>query len=198
VNRLYADWDDHALLGRAADNLLLDRSLDARRKDFASLREAHGACRPEGPGAVIEAENALRGRWTLACDRGRIRFVLTLAPTSSPSIQWLEATSVLPLGTRLAAAGSALAARIGRPSASVADLVGPGLDPNALVRALAAAGAWGSCRMEEVLSGGGDGPAIVRFACDKGPLDVSIALDPASGRLSQATLVPAAEEACVP
>jgi len=29
-------------------------------------------------------------------------------------------------------------------------------------------------------------------------MDVSIALDPASGRLSQATLAPAADEACVP
>ena len=198
VNRLYAAWDDQALLSQAADNLLLDRSLDARRKEFASLREAHGACRPEGPGAVIEAENALRGRWTLACDRGRIRFVLTLAPTSSPSIQWLETTSALPLGPRLAAAGSALAARIGRPSTSAADLVGPGLDADALARALAAAAAWGSCRMGDVLSGGGEGPATVRLACDQGRLDVSIALDPASGRLSQATLAPAAGEACVP
>ena len=131
-------------------------------------------------------------------DRGRIRFVLTLAPTSSPSVQWLETTSALPLGPRLAAAGSALAARIGRPSTSAADLVGPGLDADALARALAAAAAWGSCRMGDVLSGGGDGPATVRFACDKGPLDVSIALDPASGRLSQGTLAPAADEACVP
>jgi CubicO group peptidase (beta-lactamase class C family) len=198
VNRLYADGDDQGLLSRAADNLLLDRSLDARRKDFARLRESHGACRPEGPRAVIEAENALRGRWTLVCEHGTIRFLLTLAPTSSPSIQSLETTSALPLGPRLAAAGSELAARIGRPSASAADLVGAGLDADALTRALGAAAAWGACRMGDVLSGGGEGPATVRFACEKGPLDVSIALDPASGRLSQATLAPAAEEACVP
>ena len=74
----------------------------------------------------------------------------------------------------------------------------PGTDPDALARALAAAAVWGSCRIGEVLKGGGDTSATVRFACDKGPLDVSITLDPASGRLSQATLAPAADEACVP
>jgi len=198
VNRLFAAWDDEVLVAQAADNLLLDRSLDARRKDFASLREAHGACRPEAPGAALEAENALRGTWTLACDRGHVRFFLTLAPTSRPIIQWLEATSALPLDPRLAALASTLAARIGQPSASAADLVAPGTDPDALARALAAATVWGSCRIGEVLKGGGDTSATVRFACDKGPLDVSITLDPASGRLSQATLAPAADEACVP
>jgi CubicO group peptidase (beta-lactamase class C family) len=198
VNRLFAAWDDEALMAQAADNLLLDRPPDARRKDFASLREAHGACRPEAPGAALEAENALRGTWTLACDRGHVRFSLTLAPTSRPIIQWLEATSTLPLDPRLAALASTLAARIGEPSASAADLVAPGADPDALARALAAAAAWGSCRIGDVREGGGDASATVRFACDKGPLDVSITLDPASGRLSQATLAPSADEACVP
>jgi len=74
--------------------------------------------------------------------------------------------------------------------------VAPGAD--AVARSLAAAAAWGSCRVGEVRKGGGDASATVCFECDKGPLDVSIALDTASGRLSQATLAPAPEETCVP
>jgi CubicO group peptidase (beta-lactamase class C family) len=198
VNRLLDAWDDGALEGRAADSLFLDRPLDARRTDFASLREAHGACRPEGPDAVMRADNALRGIWTLPCDRGHVRFSLTLAPTPRPTIQWLEATSVLPLGPRLAGLAATLAARVGQPAAAAADLVAPGADAEAVSRSLAAAAAWGSCRVGEVRKGGGDASATVRFECDKGPLDVSIALDAAAGRLSQAKLAPAPEEPCVP
>ena len=76
--------------------------------------------------------------------------------------------------------------------------MGQGAAADIVARSLAAAAAWGSCRVAEVRKGGGDASATVRFACDKGPLDVSIALDPVSGRLSQATLAPAAGEACVP
>jgi CubicO group peptidase (beta-lactamase class C family) len=198
VNRLYAAWDDRELADRAADNLLLDRPLDARRKEFADLRGVHGACRAEGPGASIEAENALRGRWTLACEKGRVRFDVTLAPTTEPAIQWLEATSILPLGPRLADLASALAARIGQPSPSAADLLAPGADAPAVARALAAAGAWGPCRVSDVRRGGGDTSATVRFACENGPLDASLGLDPATGKLSRATLSPAPDEACVP
>jgi hypothetical protein len=198
VNRLYASWDDAALAARAADNLFLDRSLEARRKDFAALREAHGSCRAEGPGASIEAENDLRGQWTLACDRGRVRFAVTLAPTTQPALQWLEATSLLALGPRLGELATALASRIGQPAASAADLLAPGADAGKVARSLAAAAAWGSCRVEEVRRGGGDTSATVRFACDKGRLDAALVLDPAAGALSGATLSPAPDEACVP
>ena len=91
-----------------------------------------------------------------------------------------------------------LAARIGQPSASAADLVAPGADADALTRSLAAAAAWGSCRVGEVRRGGGDTSATIRFGCDRGLLDASIVLDPASGALSRATLTPAPDEACVP
>ncbi len=41
----------------------------------------------------LEAENALRGAWTLACERGEIALKVTLAPTRPPKVQLLEAKS---------------------------------------------------------------------------------------------------------
>lgn len=91
VTRLVNRWDDEVLEGLAADNLLLDESLERRRAAFAGLRATHGACRPEGP---FDVENALRGSWTLACERGRIRLAITLAPTVPPRVQHLSAVAL--------------------------------------------------------------------------------------------------------
>ncbi|MEO8055381.1 MAG: serine hydrolase domain-containing protein [Acidobacteriota bacterium] len=87
VNGLYARWDDAAFDGLAADNLVLDRPKEKRRGEFADLRAKHGACVPR----ALEAENAMRGAWTLACERGEIVLNVTLAPTQPPKIQLLEA-----------------------------------------------------------------------------------------------------------
>jgi CubicO group peptidase (beta-lactamase class C family) len=197
VDQLYAKWSDDALKRIAADNLFLDRALDLRRKDFAELREKHGDCRP-GQGSAIEAKNALRGEWKLFCDRGQVRIGITLAPTTKPTIQDLETASVLPLGPKLAPLAAALASRIGTPSPNVADLLAPGVDAAPVSHTLVAASAWGSCRVGEVWHGGGDTEARVRFDCDHGPLDVSLALDAASGKLNAPTISPAAGEVCVP
>lgn len=199
VNRLYAAWDDKALTSVAADNLFLDRTLDVRRKEFVELREQHGACRADGSADTIDAKNALRGQWTLACERGEVRMSVTLAPTAQPTIQYLEATSILPLGPKLGTLAMALASRIAPQAApNVSDLLAPGVDAGAVLRAIAAAGAWGYCRVGDVLHGGGDAETTVRFECDNGPLDVSLSLDADSGKLKTATVTPAADQICVP
>lgn len=89
VNGLYAGWDDAAFDALAADNLVLDTPKEKRRSEFADLRAKHGACVPR----ALEAENALRGAWTLACERGEIALNVTLAPTRPPKVQLLEAKS---------------------------------------------------------------------------------------------------------
>jgi CubicO group peptidase (beta-lactamase class C family) len=89
VDRLYDAWDDAAFDALAADNLGLDEPRDARRAAFAALKEKHGACAP----APIQAENALRGTWTRACDRGEVTLRVTLAPTRPPKVQLLSARS---------------------------------------------------------------------------------------------------------
>jgi CubicO group peptidase (beta-lactamase class C family) len=89
VSALVTRWDD-ALADRiAAQNLYLDRSKDRRRRDIEQLRSEVGACTPD---AAFDVENALRGRWTMTCERGRLEVSITLAPTMPPTVQYLSVT----------------------------------------------------------------------------------------------------------
>jgi CubicO group peptidase (beta-lactamase class C family) len=87
VSRLVASWDDQLADSVAAMNLYLDQSKDRRQRAIAALLAEVGACRSEEPFAV---ENALRGQWMMACDRGRLRVAITLAPTVPPKVQYLN------------------------------------------------------------------------------------------------------------
>lgn len=84
VDGLFARWDS-----AAAEVAFIPTFFDAgptTATDLAALRAAHGSCRPEGP---IDAENALRGTWTLGCERGYVDLFVSLAPTVPPRIQSL-------------------------------------------------------------------------------------------------------------
>ena len=87
VVSLVNGWKDETLTGVAADNLLLDKSLATRRDELTALHERLGACRVAGD---IDAENWLRGRFRLACERGTLDATVTLAPTTPPRVQYLS------------------------------------------------------------------------------------------------------------
>lgn len=88
VSRLVMDWDD-ALADRiAAGNLFVDQSKDRRRREIAELRAKVGACRATDRFTFVE--NALRGTWTLNCERGDLDVAVTLAPTMPPTVQFLQ------------------------------------------------------------------------------------------------------------
>ena len=88
VTRLVLGWDDRLADSIAAVNLFLDRSADRRKAEIASLKSQVGPCRA-GTGFDV-VENALRGQWTLPCERGALRVSITLAPTTPPLVQHLE------------------------------------------------------------------------------------------------------------
>ena len=88
VSKLIVRWDDRAADGLAADNLFLDRTKDRRRAEIEALRASVGACTP-GTG-FDSVENALRGQWTMSCERGKLQVSITLAPTMPPRVQYLD------------------------------------------------------------------------------------------------------------
>jgi CubicO group peptidase (beta-lactamase class C family) len=90
VTKLILDWNDELARSIAAQNLFLDRSIDRRRADLATLRTQSGECKAAGGFAYVE--NALRGQWILPCERGDLLVSVTLAPTMPPSVQFLEVT----------------------------------------------------------------------------------------------------------
>ena len=92
VSRLVGTgWDDRLADSIAADNFFLDQSKERRRRELDDLRGRVGACRPDG---AFDVENALRGQWTMTCDRGALRVAITLAPTMPPRVQFLSVRQV--------------------------------------------------------------------------------------------------------
>jgi hypothetical protein len=81
-------WDDRLADSLAAVNLFLDRSRARRKAEISSLLGEVGACQA-GRGFDV-VENALRGQWTMPCERGSLRVSITLAPTMPPTVQFLE------------------------------------------------------------------------------------------------------------
>lgn len=88
VSSLIVTWDAAAIERIAAENLFLDRSKDRRRAELDELRGRLGTCTPAEDFDYVE--NALRGQWTMTCERGRARASITLAPTIPPTVQHLE------------------------------------------------------------------------------------------------------------
>jgi hypothetical protein len=88
VSKLVAAWDDHLADSIAAENLFLDTSKDRRRAEIERLRATVGACTMGGGFDTIE--NALRGSWTLSCEKGKLEVAITLAPTMPPRVQFLS------------------------------------------------------------------------------------------------------------
>ena len=88
VSKLVVRWDDRLADSVAADNLFLDRTKERRRAEIDALRASVGACTP-GSG-FDSVENALRGRWTMTCERGKLQVAITLAPTMPPRVQYLD------------------------------------------------------------------------------------------------------------
>jgi CubicO group peptidase (beta-lactamase class C family) len=91
VSSLILKWDDALADRMAANNLYRDRSKERRRREIDALRDQVGACRM--PDEFTFVENALRGTWTMRCDRGDLGVSITLAPTMPPSVQYLEVSA---------------------------------------------------------------------------------------------------------
>ena len=88
VSGLIVKWDDRQADNMAAMNLYLDRSKDRRRREIDALHQKVGSC--TAPKSFDYVENALRGQWTMKCERGDLRVSITLAPTIPPRVQYLD------------------------------------------------------------------------------------------------------------
>jgi CubicO group peptidase (beta-lactamase class C family) len=93
VSRLVVRWEDTLAQSVAADNLFLDDSAARRRAGIDRLQQKVGAC--TAPSSFDHVENALRGNWTMNCERGRLRVAITLAPTLPPKVQYLDVSEAV-------------------------------------------------------------------------------------------------------
>lgn len=85
--RIYAKADVLSEREALAMNLLLDRDAKLRNAEIAALQKKTGACAAAPP---YSADSAMGGTFDLACERGKVKVTLLLAPTTRPSLQRLE------------------------------------------------------------------------------------------------------------
>lgn len=85
--RIYAAGDVGAASGSLAMNFLMDSDAAHWRKKLSALKGEVGEC---DTGAPIIATGALSGRFTWACDKGRVSGSILLAPTATAQLQELK------------------------------------------------------------------------------------------------------------
>jgi hypothetical protein len=196
VSQLIKKWDDALASRIAADNLFLDESKERRAARIRELNTRHGECRL---GAAIEAENALRGRWRMPCERGWLDVTITLAPTMPPRVQLLRVESVLPPGEEMTTTiAAALRLMSQWDEKQAASLAAPSFDMERMRRQIAAAGVWGVCKAGEAMAGDGTRDSVVKLSCERGTLLARIGLDPASHQLVNFNLIPSRDQRCLP
>jgi CubicO group peptidase (beta-lactamase class C family) len=196
VTSLVTRWDDALAARIAADNLFLDESAERRSATIRELGTKHGACRAPGP---IEAENALRGRWKIPCERGWLEVSITLAPTTPAKVQYLSVQGVMPPDSTMRTAVDTVVRLVGTWDQRAAEgLAAPGLDLERLRRLTTAAAAWGACTVGDPIQGDGVSSTVVKLSCEKGTLFLRLSIDPATRKLTDVSLVPSRENRCVP
>jgi hypothetical protein len=197
ITRLYNDWDDDAISAMSANNFLQDMPLKKRRAQVQALRADYGKCTSTTP---FEAENALRGRWTMKCSKGRIEVFVTLAPTMPPTVQMLEFTAAKPLGDDLKQSVNALIALINAWNDDAARaLFARSLKPTSLRPQLEALRVqYGDLRLEANKEGDGKANARVRLIGMHGILDVKLVRNPQTGKLTEIAFQRPRETSFVP
>jgi hypothetical protein len=196
VSQLIIKWDDSLANRIAADNLFLDVAADVRASRWKELAQQHGVCRPA---TSIDPENALRGEWRMTCDRGWLNVYITLAPTMPPKVQLININPVMPADAEMTKTAETIVRLLaGWDAKAVEAIAAPGFDIERMRRQIAAASAWGTCKIGETLSGNGTRNSTIRLTCDNGPLQARIALDPNTRTLTSLDLVPMREQRCVP
>lgn len=196
VSQLIIKWDDTLANRIAADNLFLDVAAEVRSRRWKGFAEQHGTCRPA---TSLKPENALRGEWRMMCDRGWLDVFITLAPTMPPKVQSIGVNPVLPPDAEMTKTAEAIVKMLGAWDAKIVETIAaPGFDIEKMRRQVAAAAAWGSCKLGEPLGGNGTRNSSIRLECENGPIAARIALDAATHKLTSLDLVPLREQRCVP
>lgn len=159
---------------------------EALPAEFERIAREHGACKSEGE---LRPKDALRGEWTLRCERGSVDVEAALSPSSAPRIQLLGLSSQLPPDARMSEIASQVAAAVGGEHTSLAPRLSTALDPAAIARKLAhAAIDYGFCSDPLPIRGDGRKRAVFRLRCSQAPLQLTLELDPQTGRIERLEL----------
>jgi CubicO group peptidase (beta-lactamase class C family) len=183
VDRLLATWDSAAAAELFEPTFFAYHSDAQLREEFAKLAAAHGRC--AAAGAVV-APSRLRGRWEVACERGRIAFAAALSPKGKPRLQFVRWSSALPPSPRLSKAATAVA-RFATSGAAAGGLFAKSVDRAAVRVALGrAVGGARRCVVGDALDGDGTSSGVFALTCDGRDLRLSVGVEEKTGKVTRA------------
>jgi CubicO group peptidase (beta-lactamase class C family) len=192
VNGLLRSWDDDLADRLFSPNVAQDAPFAERRQVIARIRERIGDFLDDTSRAP-EFDTPAHCRWWLAGERGVVQAQIQLNPERPPRVQSLALAVPPAPGTPLADALDALltwmnGSERGWPArVPVADTVDAGL----LARRLRMGSAWaGPCRAGVWRAGDGAATIAVELVGEHAALTLSLVVDPASGLLRQADILP--------
>jgi CubicO group peptidase (beta-lactamase class C family) len=192
VSSLLRSWDDTQAARLFSPNVAQDAPFDERQQVIAIIRERIGDFGDDG-GRPPEFDTPAHCRWWLAGERGVVQAQIQLNPELPPRVQSLTLAvppaAGSPLGDTLAALVAWLNGtdRDWPDTVSVAETVDAGL----LARRLRMAAVWaGLGRLGAYRAGDGAASVVVELVGEHATLILALVVDPASGVLRQADILP--------
>lgn len=197
ITQIYNQWDSAALEALTTESFFQNMPLEQRRRQIKELRADFGKCTSV---TAFEPENALRGHWTMRCKHGSIEAYITLAPTIPPLVQVLEFTAAKPLAGVLRRTAKQIVFMIQFWDDDYARKRFAGsLKRKDLRQQFAALHMhYGELKLGKVIEGDGKTQARVRLEGERGAVEMKIALDPKSSRVSEISFAKPSEDAFVP
>jgi CubicO group peptidase (beta-lactamase class C family) len=192
VSGLLRSWDDAKATRLFSPNVAQDAPFPERRRVIAQIRERIGDFRDDdsrGP----EFDTPAHCRWWIAGQRGVVQAQIQLNPERPPRVQSLTLAVPPAAGSPLDGTLDAVVGWLNRaergwpPPVPVADTV----DADLLARRLRMAAIWaGECHIGAYKSGDGSTSVAVELVGEHATPTLTLAVDPASGVLRQADVVP--------
>jgi CubicO group peptidase (beta-lactamase class C family) len=196
VSRLLRSWDDTQASRLFTPNVAQDAPFDERRQVLAMIRERIGDFRDDAEseqGRRPEFDTPAHCRWWLAGEHGVAQVQIQLSPERPPRVQSLTLAvppaAGSPLGTTLAAVLAWLNGA--DPDWPERIPVAETVDAGQLARRLRMAAVWaGPCRLGAYRAGDGAAAVAVELVGEHATLTLTLIVDPASGLVRQADILP--------
>lgn len=192
VNRLLQEWDDAAADALFSENVALDRPYPERRADLALIRDRIGSFTLDA-GRPAESDTPAQRRWWLAGERGTVAAAIQLNPQRPPRVQSLALAIPPAPGSVLARALETVAGWLNAGAAGWPDSlpVAPEADAGLIARRLRMAAAWAGPVTPGAYQGGdGWAATAVELAGEHATVTLSLLVNPATGELRQADVIP--------
>jgi serine-type D-Ala-D-Ala carboxypeptidase/endopeptidase len=196
VSRLLRSWDDTQASRLFTPNVAQDAPFDERQQVLAMIRERIGDFRDDAEseqGRRPEFDTPAHCRWWLAGEHGVAQVQIQLSPERPPRVQSLTLAvppaAGSPLGTTLAAVLAWLNGA--DPDWPERIPVAETVDAGQLARRLRMAAVWaGPCELGAYRAGDGAAAVAVELVGEHATLTLTLIVDPASGLVRQADILP--------